>query len=173
VLEALYRDNPVDVPRALIDEQVQELQLDTARRLGIRDASALPPRERFEEAARRRAALGLLISQIVQTQGMRVERERVQERLSELIEGYPDPEQARRAYLQNQDAMRQIESAALEQQVIDWIVARAQVTERPMTFKELTGFGQPGHDLEHEGHEHDHQAAPEAGQEHHEQVSGT
>jgi trigger factor len=56
VLEALYRDNPVDVPRALIDEQVQELQLDTARRLGIREASALPPRERFEEAARRRAA---------------------------------------------------------------------------------------------------------------------
>jgi trigger factor len=175
VLEALYRDNPVDVPRALIDEQVQELQLDTARRLGIRDASALPPRERFEEAARRRAALGLLISQIVQTQGMKVERERVQERLSELIEGYPDPEQARRAYLQNQDAMRQIESAALEQQVIDWIVARAQVTERPMTFKELTGFGEPGHEHEHAGHEHeqDHQAAPDAGQEPHEQVSGT
>ncbi len=175
VLEALYRDNPVDVPRALIDEQVQELQLDTARRLGIRDASALPPRERFEETARRRAALGLLISQIVQTQGMKVERERVVERLSELIQGYPDPEQARRAYLQNQDAMRQIESSALEQQVIDWIVARAQVSERPMTFKELTGFGEPGHEHEHAGHEHehDHQAAPEAGQEHHEQVSGT
>jgi trigger factor len=173
VLEALYRDNPVEVPRTLIDEQVQELQLDTARRLGIRDASALPPRERFEEAARRRAALGLLVSQIVQTQGMRVERERVQERLSELIEGYPDPEQARRAYLQNQDAMRQIESSALEQQVIDWIVAGARVTERPMTFKELTGFGESGHDHEHDGHEHDHQAAPDAGQEHHEQVSGT
>jgi trigger factor len=175
VLEALYRDNPVDVPRALIDEQVQELQLDTARRLGIRDANALPPRERFEEAARRRAALGLLISQIVQTQGMRVERERVQERLSELIEGYPEPEQARRAYLQNQDAMRQIESAALEQQVIDWIAARARVTERPMTFRELTGFGEPGQDQQHQGHEHehDHHAAPDAGQEHHEQVSGT
>jgi trigger factor len=175
VLEALYRNNPVDVPRTLIDEQVQELQLDTARRLGIRDASALPPRERFEEAARRRAALGLLISQIVQTEGMKVERERVQERLSELIEGYPDPEQARRAYLQNQDAMRQIESSALEQQVIDWIVARAQLTERPMTFKELTGFGQAGHDHEHQGYEdeQDHPATPDAGQEHLEQVSST
>jgi trigger factor len=175
VLEALYRNNPVDVPRTLIDEQVQELQLDTARRLGIRDASALPPRERFEEAARRRAALGLLISQIVQTEGMKVERERVQERLSELIEGYPDPEQARRAYLQNQDAMRQIESSALEQQVIDWIAARAQLTERPMTFKELTGFGQAGHDHEHPGYEdeQDHPATPDAGQEHLEQVSGT
>ena len=70
VLEALYRNNPVDVPRALVEEQVQQLQLDTARRMGIRDARALPPRERFEEPARRRVALGLLISQIVQSQGM-------------------------------------------------------------------------------------------------------
>jgi len=180
VLEGLYRTNPVEVPRALIDEQVQELQLDTARRMGIRDARALPPRERFEEPAQRRAALGLVISQIVQSQALAVDRERVRERLTELVESYPDPEQARRAYLQNPDAMRQIESAALEDQVIDWVVANAQVTEKPMTFKELTGFGeaQPHHehDHDHAGHEHEHghehHAAPAEGQQQHE-VSGT
>ncbi len=180
VLEGLYRTNPVEVPRALVDEQVQELQLDTARRMGIRDARALPPRERFEEPAQRRAALGLVISQIVQSQALAVDRERVRERLTELVESYPDPEQARRAYLQNQDAMRQIESAALEDQVIDWVVANAQVTEKPMTFKELTGFGEAQHDHEHDhdhaGHAHEdgheHHAAPAEGQQQHE-VSGT
>ena len=180
MLDALYKDNPVDVPRAMIDEQVQELQLDTARRLGIRDARALPPRERFEEPARRRVALGLLISQIVQAEDLKVDRERVQARLSELIEGYPDPDQARRAYLQNPDAMRQIESGALEEQVIDWMLGRAKVTERPTTFKELTGFGQGGHDdhdhdhehHHHEHHDHEHHASPEAGQDH-AQVGGT
>ena len=174
VLDALHRENPVRVPRAMIDEQVQELQLDTARRMGIRDARALPPRERFEEPARRRAALGLLISQIVQSQDIKVERERVQARLAELSEGYPDPDQARRAYLQNQDAMRQLESGALEEQVIDWILAHARVTERPMTFKELTGFGESGHDHEHHDHDrgHEHHDSPEAGQEH-AQVGGT
>lgn len=174
VLDALHRENPVQVPRAMIDEQVQELQLDTARRMGIRDARALPPRERFEEPARRRAALGLLISQIVQSQDIKVERERVQARLAELSDGYPDPDQARRAYLQNQDAMRQLESGALEEQVIDWILAHARVTERPMTFKELTGFGESGHDHEHHDHDrgHEHHDSPEAGQEH-AQVGGT
>ncbi len=174
VLDALYKDNPVDVPRAMVDEQVQQLQVDTARRLGIRDARALPPAARFEEPARRRAALGLLISQIVQSEDLKVERERVQARLDELIEGYPDPDQARRAYLQNQDAMRQIESGALEEQVVDWILARAKVTERPTTFKELTGFGEAGGEHEHHGHEHEHEhhASPEAGQEH-VQVGGT
>src|SRR5262249_2893433 len=119
VLEALYKDNPVDVPRALIDEQVQQLQLDAARRLGVRDASRLPPREAFEEPARRRVALGLLVAHIVQAQGLKVDRERVQARLTELVESYPNPEEARRAYLQNRDAMRTIESAVLEDQVVD------------------------------------------------------
>ena len=141
-LDALYKDNPVDVPRALIEEQVQQLQIETARRMGARDASQLPPREPFEEPARRRVGLGLLMGQIVQAEGLKVDRERVQSRLSELAASYPNPEEVRRAYLQSQDAMRQIESAVLEDQVVDWIVERAHVTERPMSFKELTGFGQ-------------------------------
>ena len=45
VMDALYKDNPIEVPRALVDEQVQQLQIDTARRMGIRDASRLPPRD--------------------------------------------------------------------------------------------------------------------------------
>jgi trigger factor len=156
VLDGLYKDNPVDVPRALIDEQVQQLQLDAARRLGVRDASRLPPREAFEEPARRRVALGLLVAHIVQAQGLKVDRERVQARLGELIETYPNPDEARRAYLQNRDAMRTIESAVLEDQVVDWALERAQVTERHMSFRDLTGFGQgetqaePAHEPRHE-----------------------
>jgi trigger factor len=175
VLDALYKDNPIDVPRALIEEQVQQLQIDTARRLGIRDVNRVPPREAFEEPARRRVALGLLIAQIVQTQGLNVDRERVQARLSTLVEGYPEPEQARRAYLQDQGAMRQIESATLEEQVVDWVLERAKVTERPMNFADLTGFGRQAQ--EHEGdhdHHHDHQLEAGAGHEHqHDEASGT
>jgi len=144
VLDALYRQNPVDVPRALLEEQVQQLQIDTARRMGVRDASQLPPRQQFEEPARRRVALGLLMSQIVQAQQIKLDRERVQSRLTDLVAGYPEAQQeeARRAYVQNQDAMRQIESAALEDQVVDWLLSKANITDKPMSFKEITGFGQ-------------------------------
>ena len=61
VMDALYRENTFEVPRALIDEQVQRLQVDAARRIGAKDASQVPAREVFEDQARRRAALGLLI----------------------------------------------------------------------------------------------------------------
>jgi len=177
-LDALYRANPVEVPQALIDEQIQQLQVDTARRMGIRDASRLPPRDAFVEPARRRVALGLLVAQIVQTQGIKVDRERVQARLTALAEGYPNPGEALRAYQQSPEALRQIESAALEDQVVDWLLERAQVTERPMTFTELTGFGRHAHDHDHEhahDHEHDHgiEPAPAAGQEQHVEASDT
>ena len=144
VLDALYRQNPVDVPRTLLEEQVQQLQIDTARRMGVRDASQVPPRQQFEEPARRRVALGLLMTQIVQAEQIKLEPERVQTRLNDLIASYPEQQQdeARRAYQQNQDAMRQIQSAAIEDQVIDWVLGRANITDKPMSFKEITGFGQ-------------------------------
>jgi trigger factor len=168
-LDALYRDNPIDLPRALVDEQIQQLQVETARRLGIRDVSRLPAREAFEDTARRRVALGLLVGHVVQAQGIKVDRERLQARLAELVESYPNPDEARRAYQQNQDAMRQIESAVLEDQVIDWVLEHARLTERPMSFAELTGFGrrdaehvhQHPHEHTHEyPHEHPHETEP-------------
>jgi trigger factor len=142
VLEALYKENPLEIPRALLEEQIQQLQLDMARRANITDASQLPPPQTFEEPARRRVALGLLLGEIVRAESLKVDRERVQTRLADLAAQYPNPDEVRRAYLQNADAMRQIESAVLEDQVVDWIAERAKITERPVSFSELTGFGQ-------------------------------
>jgi trigger factor len=142
VMDALYRDNALDVPRALVDEQVQELQVEMARRMGAKDASQLPQRELFEEPAKRRVALGLLIAEIIRTENLKVDRERVQSRLSDIAASYPNPEEMRRAYLQSTDAMRQIESAVLEDQAVDWVLSRAKITDREHSFKELTGFGQ-------------------------------
>jgi trigger factor len=54
---------------------------------------------------------------------------------------HPQADEMRRQYLQNADAMRQIESATLEDQLIDWVLSQARVTDKPSTFSELTGFG--------------------------------
>jgi trigger factor len=142
VLDSLYKDNPFDVPRSLVEEQIQQLQVDMARRANITDASKLPPPQTFEEPARRRVALGLLLSELVRAENLKVDRERVQTRLADLVAAYPNPDEVRRAYLQNADAMRQIESSVLEDQVVDWVLGRAKITDRPVSFSELTGFGQ-------------------------------
>jgi trigger factor len=142
VLDALYKDNPLELPKALVDEQVQELQADMLRRMGQREVKELPPREPFEEPARRRVALGLILGEIIRAQEIKVDRSRVQGRLADLTAQYPNADEMRRAYLQNADAMRQIESAVLEDQAIDWVLSKAKNVEKPASFKELTGFNQ-------------------------------
>jgi trigger factor len=145
LLDAIYQANPLDLPRVLIDEQVQELQLQMMRRLGIepKAGQALPSREPYEEPARKRVALGMLIGEVVRSQNFTVDRQRVEERLAAAVANSPDPDNLRRQYLQSREAMQQIESAALEDQTIDWLLEQAKVTEKPGSFKELAGYGNP------------------------------
>ncbi len=142
VFDALARENPVELPKSLVDEQVQELQLDLLRRSGrqVTDASQLPPREPFEEPARRRVALGLLVGEIIRQENLQVDRDRVRTRVDEISAAYPNADEVRRAYLQNQEALRQVEQSVLEDQVVEWVVGQAKVTDRPVSFAELTGF---------------------------------
>lgn len=143
VLEALYRDNPLELPKTLVEEQVQQFQLDMGRRMGAKDVSQLPPREPFEEPARRRVALSLLLSEIVRSENLQAPRDRILQRLNEMTAHYPNADDVRRVYLQNRQAMGQIESAVLEDQVVDWALAQAKISDKPVSFVELTGFGQP------------------------------
>ena len=140
ILEGLYAQNPLELPRQLVDEQIQELQAEMLRRAGIRDAKQLPPREPFEQPARRRVALGLLMSELVRNAALKVNRETVQQKINELASSYSNPEEVRRAYLQNPEMMRQIESQALEQ-AIDWVLGQARVNEKPSSFSEIITSG--------------------------------
>src|SRR5687767_5166713 len=141
VLEALYTNNPLELPRQLVDEQIQELQVEMLRRAGVRDAKQLPPREPFEQPARRRVALSLLMSELVRAANLKVSRESVHEKVNERASTYSNPEEVRRAYLQNADTMRQIEAQVLEQQAIDWVLGQVKIAEKPASFSELTKFG--------------------------------
>ena len=142
VLDGLYANNPLELPRQMVEETIQELQVEMLRRAGVRDAKQLPPREPFEQPAKRRVALGLLMSELVRSAGIQVSREAVQEKLNELAASYSNPDEVRRTYLQNAEMMRQIESQVLEQQAIDWVLGQAKVTEKPTSFSDLTKFGQ-------------------------------
>lgn len=140
VLEKLYQANPVDVPNALVEAQIRDMQIEVMRRTGAKDVSQAPDREPLVEPARRRVALGLLINDIIRREKLVLDPARSNARLDEMVSGYGDAAALKRAYLQNADAMRQVESLALEDQVVDWILAHAKVYEKPSTFKELMNF---------------------------------
>jgi trigger factor len=140
VMDKLYQANPVDVPNALLESQIRDLQIETMRRTGAKDVSQAPPREPLVEPARRRVALGLLVNEILRREKIVLDPARSNARLDEMVGAYGDPAALKRAYLQNADAMRQVESLALEDQVTDFILEHAQVHETRHTFKELMNF---------------------------------
>lgn len=141
VFDRFLDANPVEVPNALVEQQVRDMQIDTARRMGAKDASQIPPAEPFVEPARRRVALGMLVNELVKSRDIKLDRARVDARLADLAATYPDPDAILNAYRQNPDAMRQVEGMVLEDQVVDYLLERAAVTDQPSTFKELMNFG--------------------------------
>jgi trigger factor len=141
ILDALLAANPIDLPKSLVDTQVRELQVDAGRRMGAKEASQLPPADNFVEAAKRRVALSLLINEAIKIAGIKVDQRKVAERFEELAQQFPDADRALQTYRANPQVRRQIEAGVLEDQVIDWILERAKVTDQASTFKELMNFG--------------------------------
>jgi trigger factor len=142
LFDALYRDNPMEVPQSMVENQIREMQQQLARRTGVQDPKQIPGREAFEAGARKRVTLGLLIGEIVRAQNLKVDRTRVEERLDSVTASHPDPAEARRQYLASREAMEQLEAAALEDQAVDWANGQVKIVDKPSTFRELTGFGQ-------------------------------
>jgi trigger factor len=141
VMDGLLAANPLELPKTMVDTQVRELQIDAARRMGAQDASQIPPAAGFQEPARRRVALTLLIGEIIRNASLQVNQAQVQERFEELAQQYPDAHQTLQQLRTNPQMRRQMEAAVLEDQVVDWVVERARITPKASTFKELMNFG--------------------------------
>jgi trigger factor len=141
VMDGLLAANPIELPKTMVDAQVRELQIEAARRMGARDASQIPPPDAFMEAARRRVALTLLVGEVIKNANIQVNQSQVQARFQELALQYPDASQAVEQYRTNPQMRRQMEAAVLEDQVVDWVLERARISEKSSTFKDLMNFG--------------------------------
>ena len=88
----------------------------------------------FAEEARRRVALGLLISRLVVQEKLTADPARVVEQLTTMASTYQDPNEVMQWYLKNPQAMEGLRALALEDAVVEWVLDRASVTEQPSTF---------------------------------------
>lgn len=141
IMDGLVAANPLELPKSLVEQQVRDLQIDAGRRMGAQDVSQLPPAENFTEAARRRVALSLLINEVIRSAEIKVDRAKVQARFEELVQQFPDPNEALQTYRNNPQIQRSLEASVLEDQVVEWVLERAKVTEEPSSFKEIMNFG--------------------------------
>jgi trigger factor len=139
VFDALIGANQVVVPRSLVEQEIGSLQADALRQMGSSDASQAPPRERFESLAQRRVTIGLLIQELLKEHKIKLDQSRVDQRIKELAAPYEKPEEAAQFYRSDRGMMGQVEASVLEDQVVDFLLARATSTAKNSSFKDFMG----------------------------------
>jgi len=135
VMDALLAKHPIEVPEALITEEVGRLREQMKQRMGDQgmDANQLPDAI-FREEAERRARLGLLLSELVQRNGIQADQEAVRAQVEEMASAYDEPEQVVQYYYQNKQMLEGVEAMVVEDRVVDWVLEQAQVTEVETSF---------------------------------------
>ncbi|OEE78322.1 trigger factor [Vibrio ordalii] len=137
-IEGLVKENDINVPSALIDQEIDVLRQQAAQRFGGNpEAAAQLPRELFEEQAKRRVVVGLLLGEVIKSEELKADEDKVKALIEEMATAYEDPAEVMAYYAQNQQMMNNMRNLALEEQAIDAIIAKAQVSEKAVSFNEL------------------------------------
>jgi len=134
-IEGLVKENDINVPSALIDQEIDVLRQQAAQRFGGNpEAAAQLPRELFEEQAKRRVVVGLLLGEVIKSEELKADEDKVKALIEEMATAYEDPAEVMAYYSQNQQMMNNMRNLALEEQAIDAIIAKAQVLEKAVSF---------------------------------------
>ena len=137
LMDSLVEANPIEIPGALVEQEIASLQQDAGRRMGIQDQAKLPGRELFEDTARKRVTVGLLIGEVIRQNELKLDNTRVDEKLVQLTQDYDDAENMIKMYRGNAQAMGQVQNLVMEEQVVDWLLEKVSVSDKKTTFKEL------------------------------------
>ena len=139
LMEQLMNANPIALPAVLVRREAAGLRDESMRNLGITepDDPKAPTVEAFLEAAERRVRLGLLVSAVIEENSLEVDRDKVKQKVDEMCAPYDQPDEIRKLYYQNAQLLGQIENLVMEDQVVEWLVSKASVSDKPAAFKEL------------------------------------
>jgi trigger factor len=140
VMKTLLETASIELPRSLVRMEIERLmqgmRQDLAGR-GLKPENIPMPAEAFEPEARKRVALGLIVAELVRRENLAARPEQVKAMVQDYAESYEKPEEVVRWYYQSQDRLREVESLVLENNVVEWVLGRAIVEDRPTDFDDL------------------------------------
>jgi trigger factor len=127
----LLENNPVEVPRNLVDSELAQLQSQQEYQ-GIDTAQ-------LEASAERRVKLGVLVSEVVKQNQLQVDPDRVREAIETIAASYEKPEEVIQYYYGSQEVLANVQSAVMEDQVVDWVLENAglEIQDDQTTFDAL------------------------------------
>ena len=142
VMKALLENTQIELPKALVQMETERLMEGMRRDLAARGMKAedIPmPAEMFEPEANKRVALGLIVAELVRREQLVAQPDQLKAIIQEYAQSYERPDEVVRWYYQSPDRLREVESLVLENNVVDWVLGRVKVEDKPTDFDELMG----------------------------------
>jgi trigger factor len=142
-LSGLRQRSTFAVPKSLVESEAALLRERTIA--NMRSQQNVKPQDLelsldvFRPQAEERVALGLIIAELVRSEKLQAKPEQVKALVTETAQTYEQPEAVVRWHYEKPERLRDFEAMVLEQNVVDWILARARVTEEPATFEQVMG----------------------------------
>jgi trigger factor len=145
VMQALVASTKLELPKGLVDLEIQRLVAGAradlqARGLKMENVPIDP--QVFETQAQRRVALGLIVGELVKRFDLGAKPEQVRRLVEEHAESYEQPTEVVKWFYTQPERLAEFEGLAVEQNVIDWVMQRARVVDRPVAFEQLMGSAQ-------------------------------
>ncbi|MEQ3634177.1 trigger factor [Thalassolituus sp.] len=139
VIAGLVESNNIDVPASLVDQEIDRLRQQAVQQFGGGqkfDMNMLP-KELFKEQAEKRVAIGLLMNAAIEANELTPSAEKVEALIEEVAASYQDPEEVRTYYNTNPQQKAQVEALALEEQVVEKVLAQAKVSQVESNYEEV------------------------------------
>ena len=141
VMDAIVKLAELDVPNALVagetDRLIEGARADLKKR-GVKDAEKAPiPAEIFQPQAERRVRLGLAVAELVRTHQLQAKPEQLQAHIEEMAQSYEKPAEVMRWYLGDRQRMAEVEAVVVENNVAEFVLAKAKVVDKQLPFDEL------------------------------------
>lgn len=140
VIEGLLAGHDVGLPSALVAQEVDVLRQQAMQRFqGQMDPKNLPelPSEMFKEQAERRVKIGLLLGEVIKVNELKVDNAKVDELIATAASAYEDPKEVIEYYANNKELMQQMQNVALEEQAVEFLVEKADVTSKKASFTDI------------------------------------
>jgi trigger factor len=142
VMNGLLTVASFEVPKALVESEKQRLaemaRNDMVSR-GVAAQDAPLPMDLFAPQAERRVRLGLLLGELVRTNGLQPRPDQIRKLVEEMAQSYERPQEVINWYLSDRKRLGELENLALEDNVTTWVLERAKAVDAPVAFDELMG----------------------------------
>jgi trigger factor len=141
VMDALSAAAELELPNALVTNELQRLvegaRADLKQR-GVKDAETVSiPEDIFKPQAERRVRLGLVVAELVRTQNLQAKPAQLQAHIEEMSQSYEKPAEVMRWYLSDRQRMAEVEAVVIENNVTEYVLAQAKVSDKVLPFDEL------------------------------------